>query len=110
MSSKNLVILIGRVGQEPEVKTLESGVKLANFSLATSENYTNKQGEKKENTQWHKCVCFGKLVDVIEKYLHKGDLTYLEGTIIYREYKDTSGDKKRLTEIKIDQIQLLGKK
>jgi single-strand DNA-binding protein len=94
----NSVTLVGRVGQTPEIKTLESGQRLARLSIATSEKYTNKQGEKIEETDWHNVVVWGKLVDVIEKYVNKGDLLYLQGKLKTRSWEQ-DGAKRYATEV-----------
>lgn len=104
MSSVNKVILIGRVGQDPEIKDTNSGIKIANFSLATSEKYKDE-----EKTQWHRCVAFGKLTGVIESYVKKGDLLYIEGTINYESW-EKDGETKYATKIKVWSIQMLGSK
>lgn len=105
----NKVTLIGRLGKDPEVRTLESGSRVANFSLATSEKFKDKSGEKKEETQWHNIQAWGKLVDIIEKYLSKGDLIYLEGKIKYRQWESEEGTK-YITEIVAYSMQMLGSK
>lgn len=100
--SVNKAILIGRVGKNPEIKHLESGVSVANFSLATSEKYTNKQGEKVETTEWHNIVIWGKLVKIIEDYVSKGILLYIEGKIKTRNWEDKNGAKHYITEIVLE--------
>lgn len=87
MSSLNKVQLIGRTGKDPEVRHLDSGVTVASFSLATSENYTNKQGEKVEQTEWHNIVAWGKLAEIIEKWVTKGQLLYIEGKLKTRKWE-----------------------
>ena len=105
----NKVILIGRVGQDPEVISFEDGGKLAKFSLATNESYKDKQGNKVENTEWHSVIVNGKLADIAEGYLKKGGLLYLEGKIKYREY-EKDGVKKYFTEIMAFSFKMLGGK
>jgi|WetSurMetagenome_2_1015567.scaffolds.fasta_scaffold107136_3 single-strand DNA-binding protein len=101
---KNLCILIGRTGDDPKIRTTQNS-KVANFSLATTEKYKDK-----EDTQWHSIVIWGKLADVIEKYVKKGMLLYLEGKVIYRNYTDKDGNKKYITEIVCHSMtMLLGK-
>lgn len=106
---KNKVQLIGNVGAQPEIKILESGKKMARFSLATSENYRNAKGEKVTETQWHNIVCWGKLAEIVEKYLTKGREVALEGRLINRNYNDKEGNKKYITEVQANELLLLGK-
>ena len=107
--SINKVILVGHVGKDPEVKHLDSETAVASFSLATSENYTNKNGEKVENTEWHNIVCWRRLATLAENYIRKGSQVYIEGKIRTRSYEQ-DGIKKYITEINADTIQLLGRK
>lgn len=104
MSSVNKVILVGRVGKNPEVKHLDSGKSVANFSLATSEKYNNT-----ESTEWHNIVIWGKLVPVVESYVKKGDQIYLEGKKVTRSW-DKDGDTRYVTEIVCNQMTMLGGK
>ena len=108
--SINKVILIGNVGKDPEVKHLESSVSVANFPLATSENYTNKSGEKVTTTEWHNIVCWRGLATIAENYIRKGSQIYVDGKIRTRSYDAQDGSKRYITEIFADTIQLLGKK
>ncbi|HBH49113.1 MAG TPA: single-stranded DNA-binding protein [Bacteroidales bacterium] len=96
---KNKVQLIGNLGNDPEIKNLENGRKLAKFSLATNQVYTDQKGEKVEDTQWHNIVAWGKDADRVEKFLAKGSYITLEGRIVYRNYEDNTGQKKYFTEI-----------
>lgn len=105
----NRVILIGRIGKDPEVKQTTGG-SVAKFSLATTESYKNKAGEKVEQTEWHNIVIFGKLTEIVEKYVKKGDLIYVEGKIIYGSYDDKDGNKRYTTDIKVDVLKMLGSK
>lgn len=107
--SVNKVILIGNVGKDPETKFLESGNIVSNFSLATSETYKNKAGEKVTNTEWHNIVVWGKLAEITEKFIKKGSQVYLEGKIKTRSY-DKDGEKRYVTEIYADTIQMIGSK
>ena len=107
--SINKVILVGNVGKDPEVRHLDSETSVANFSLATSESYTNKNGERVETTEWHNIVCWRKLADRAENYVRKGAQLYIEGKIKTKSY-DQDGVKKYITEIYADNFQLLGKK
>lgn len=106
---KNKVQLIGHVGQEPEIKTFDGGKKVANITLATNDNYTNANGEKVEDTQWHKVKAWGKLADIIEKYVTKGKEICVEGKLTYSDYLDKNGEKRYVTEIVISDLLLLGK-
>ena len=99
--SINKVILLGRLGADPEIRMSQDGKKIAKFSLATSESWKDKQsGEKKEKTEWHKIIIFSSgLADITEKYLKKGSLIYIEGQVSTRKYTDQSGTEKYITEI-----------
>lgn len=103
----NKVTLIGRVGGDPEVKRLESGVAVAKFSLATSDSYKDKEGNKIEQTEWHKLVIWRGMAEVAEKYVRKGMLVYVEGKITYREYTDKDNQKKHFTEIVVDSLRMV---
>jgi single-strand DNA-binding protein len=106
---KNRVQLIGNLGQDPEIVTLESGSKLAKFSLATSDYYKNAKGEKVEDTQWHNIVAWGKTAEIVESYLTKGKQVAVEGKLIHRTYETKEGEKKYFTEIKCNELLMLGK-
>lgn len=108
MSSVNKVVLIGRTGQLPEVKQV-NGTTVAKFSLATSENWKDKDGNKKEATEWHNIVIWGKLCDVVQKYVKKGDLLYVEGSIKYGKY-EKDGVTHNTTDIKVTELKMLGSK
>lgn len=108
MAGLNKVILIGNLGKDPEVRTIDSGVKVASFPLATTESYKNKAGEKVETTEWHNIVVWRGLAEIAEKYLHKGKKAYIEGRIRTRSYNDKDGVKKYITEIICDNMLLLG--
>lgn len=107
---KNKVQLIGNLGNAPEVKTLESGKKMARFHVATSESYRNTKGEKITETQWHTVVAWGKVAEIAEKYLVKGKEVMIEGKLINRSYNDKEGNKKFITEVQVNEILLLGEK
>lgn len=107
---KNKVQLIGNLGNAPELKTIESGKKLARFSVATNESYVNAKGEKVKETQWHNLVAWGKLADVVEKYLNKGSEVVVEGKLLTRSYNDKEGNKKYITEIEVNELLMLGGK
>ncbi|HSH52484.1 MAG TPA: single-stranded DNA-binding protein [Bacteroidales bacterium] len=106
----NKVILVGNVGKDPDVRHLDSGVTVASFSLATSETYRNKESQKVTNTEWHNIVVWRGLAEIVEKYVKKGDPLYLEGKIRTRSYDDKDGNKKYITEIIADNMQMLGSK
>ena len=105
---KNKVQLIGNLGNTPEIKTLETGKKMARFSVATNEIYRNAKGEKVTETQWHNLVVWGKMADIAEKYLAKGREVLIEGKIVNRSYNDKEGQKKYVTEIQVNELVLLG--
>lgn len=107
---KNKVQLIGNLGNSPDVRTLESGRKMARFSMATSESYRNAQGERVTDTQWHNLIVWGKLADIAERFLVKGKEVAVEGKLINRSYKDKEGNKRNITEIQVSEILLLGTK
>jgi single-strand DNA-binding protein len=106
----NKVILVGNVGKDPEVRHLESGVAVAQLPLATSETYKDKSGNKTTQTEWHNLVFWRGLADVVEKYVKKGDPLYIEGKIRSRSYDDKDGVKRYVTEIVVDNMQMLGRK
>jgi single-strand DNA-binding protein len=108
--SVNKAILVGNVGNDPEVRHLEVGTPVANFSLATSETYKNKEGERITQTEWHNVVVWRGLAEVVEKYVHKGQQLYIEGRIRTRTWDDKDGNKRYTTEIVADTLQMLGRK
>jgi len=103
----NKVILIGNLGKDPEITRLESGVKKAVFSLATTEVYRNKEGEKVNHTEWHNIVLWRGLAEVAENYLKKGNTVFIEGRIRKREYEDKDGVKRYITDIMGDNMTML---
>jgi single-strand DNA-binding protein len=107
---RNSVQLIGRLGKDPEVKTFDKGKKLATVTLATNEVYKNHKGEKVEDVQWHNLVIWGKLVDIVSKYLKKGSEIAIEGKLVHRSYESSGGDKKYITEISVNDLVMLGGK
>jgi len=107
---KNKVQLIGNLGNAPEVKTTESGKKLARFSVATNESYRNAKGEKVTETTWHNLVAWGKVADIAEKYLTKGKEIAIEGKLVNNSYTDKDGNKKYSTEVLVNEILMLGSK
>jgi len=106
---KNRVQLIGHLGNAPEVKSTQSGKKLARFSIATNEIYRNAKGEKVKETTWHTLVAWGKIADIVEKYLNKGSEVAVEGKLISRSY-DKEGIKKYITEVEVNELLMLGSK
>ena len=110
MAGVNKVMLIGNLGKDPEVRYLDSGIAVANFSLATTENYKNKEGEKVSQTEWHNIVLWRGLAEVAEKYLKKGSNVYIEGKIRNRKWEDKEGNTRYTTEILGDNMTMLGKK
>lgn len=109
MAGINKVILIGNLGRDPEVMTFDNGVKKTSFSLATSESYKNKEGQRVDQTEWHNIVMWRGLAEVAEKYLRKGSQIYIEGKIKTRSYEQ-DGVKKYVTEIYADNMTMLGKR
>ena len=107
MSSVNKVILLGNIGKDPEVRETKAG-NIVNLVMATSEKYTDKSGQKQENTEWHNLVVFGKLADVVAKYVKKGDKLYVEGSITTRKWEDKEGNTRYNTEIKVRDLTMLG--
>ena len=105
----NKLILIGRVGQDPTIKKFDNGGQVAQFTLATTEKWKNKNGEKQEKTEWHSIVISGKLSEVAEKYITKGILLMVEGQVRYREY-DKEGSKRYFTEVFANSIEMLDSK
>ena len=104
----NKAILVGNLGRDPEIQRFDNGVKKATFSLATTEAYKGKDGEKTSHTEWHNIVLWRGLADVAENYLKKGQTVYIEGRIRKREYEDKEGQKKFIYEILGDVLQMLG--
>lgn len=108
--SVNKVILVGNVGKDPETRYLEGGTAVCSFSLATSETYRNRDGEKITNTEWHNVVLWRGLAEIAEKYVKKGSQLYIEGRIRTRSWDDRDGNKRYTTEVVGDNMQMLGKK
>lgn len=108
--SLNKVMLIGRLGQDPEVKYTANGTAVCNFSLATSETYKDKSGERQDKTEWHKLVAFGRTAEICGEYLSKGKQIYIEGKIQTRNWEGSDGKKNYMTEVLVNQMQMLGSK
>jgi len=104
MSSVNKVILIGNLGRDPEIRYTQAGEPIANFSLATTEKWTDKSGQKQERTEWHRVEVFGKQAQVVRDYLTKGRPVYVEGSIRYEEWTDKDGNKRSGTRIRVNQF------
>ncbi|MBI6120712.1 single-stranded DNA-binding protein [Salegentibacter maritimus] len=107
---RNKVQLIGNVGKEPEIVNLDSGKKLAKFSVATNENYKNGNGERITDTQWHNIIAWGKTAELVEKYVGKGKEVGIEGKLTNRSWDDKDGNKRYITEIVCNELLLLGQK
>jgi len=108
-SLRNSVKLIGHVGKDPEVKTFGDRTKAA-FSIATTDNYKNAKGEKVADTQWHNLVVWGKLADIAGKYVKKGSEVAVEGKLVHRVYETDKGEKRYITEINVNELEMLGAK
>ena len=107
MAGVNKVILVGNLGKDPEVRSLEGGRKVANLSLATSETFKDREGNRQERTEWHRLTVWGPLAEVAEKYLRKGSQIYAEGKLRTREYEQ-DGQKKYATDVMVDTFTMLG--
>ncbi len=108
MKSLNRVQLIGRLGKNPEVRYTANGSSVANFTMATNESWTGKDGQKNEKTEWHNIVAWGKLGEICGEYLTKGKQVYIEGRLTTRSWEDRDGKKRYTTEIKADNMIMLG--
>ncbi|MBO3699820.1 single-stranded DNA-binding protein [Roseivirga sp. E12] len=108
MAGVNKVILVGNLGKDPEVRHLDNGRAVANFSLATSETYKNKQGERVTNTEWHNVVLWTPLAEIAERFLKKGGQVYIEGKLTTRSWDDQDGNKRYTTEVVGRELTLLG--
>lgn len=106
---RNKVQLIGNLGNDPEIVNLESGKKLAKFSIATNESYKNNKGERVTDTQWHNVVAWGKTAEIIETYVTKGKEVAIEGKLTSRSYETKTGEKRYITEIVCDELLMLAK-
>jgi len=106
--SVNKVIILGRLGQDPELKYTPGGMAVCNFTLATSESWADKAGQKQERTEWHRIVVWGKLAELCNQYLSKGRQAFVEGTLQTRSWDDKSGQKRYTTEINAKTVQFIG--
>lgn len=110
MNGINKVILVGNVGNDPEVKRLDSGTPVAKIRVATTEYYRNRNGERMETTEWHSVTLWRALAEIAEKYVHKGSKVYIEGKLRSREFEDREGHRRRVTEIEADNLIIFDKR
>jgi single-strand DNA-binding protein len=108
-SLRNSVKLIGHLGADPEIKTLEGGKVVAKFSLATTENYKNTRGEKVISTEWHRLVAWGKVAELLQKYAHKGTEVAIEGKLMHHSYEDKEGITRYVSEVRVNELLFLSK-
>jgi single-strand DNA-binding protein len=108
MAGVNKAILVGRLGGDPELRYTNTGTAVANFSVATSTNWVNKEGQREERTEWHRVVAFGRLAEISGEYLNKGKQVYIEGRLQTRSWEDKDGNRRKTTEIVAQQLQMLG--
>jgi len=108
MAGVNKVILIGNLGRDPELRHTQKGQAVVNFFLATTENWTDKNGERQERTEWHRIVAWGRTGELCAQYLSKGRTVYIEGRLQTREWEDREGNKRSTTEVNANQVQFLG--
>ena len=109
MAGINKVILIGNLGRDPELRHTTSGTPVANFTMATTERWTDPSGERQERTEWHKIVVWAKQAEIVNEYLRKGKQVYVEGSLQTREWTDRDGNKRYTTEVKARTVQMLGR-
>lgn len=108
MSSLNKVMLIGNLGRDPEIRYTQNGTAVANFTMATTDRWTDGSGERKEKTEWHRIVVWAKQAEIVGEYLKKGRQVYVEGSLQTREWTDREGQKRYTTEVKALRVQMLG--
>lgn len=108
MAGVNKVILIGNLGRDPELRYTQSGSAVANFTVATTERFQNRSGEREERTEWHRIVAWGRTAELCAQYLSKGRTAYFEGSLRTRDWEDREGQKRRTTEIHVQTVQFLG--
>lgn len=106
--SLNKVMLIGNVGNDPEIRALASGARVAKLSLATNRSWSDRSGQQQEKTEWHRLTFFGRLVDIVEQWVHKGDRLYVEGRIEYSQTQDDQGGVRYWTDVVINEMVMLG--
>ena len=104
---RNTVQLVGNLGQDPEIRNLEGGKKVASFSIATSDSYKNEKGEKVEQTEWHRIVAWGNSAEIIEKFVTKGNQIGIVGKLTHRTYDDKDGIKRNITEVLVNEVLLM---
>jgi len=109
MSGVNKVILVGHLGNDPEIRYTQSGTPVGNFRLATTERWVNKNGERGERTEWHRVVVWGKLAEICSEYLQKGKQIYIEGRLQTRQWQDKDGNSRYTTEVNANNMVMLGK-
>jgi len=107
---RNRVQLMGHLGNDPEIINLKKGNKLAKFSLATNDAYTNKAGDKVETTEWHNIVAWGKTAELVENYLEKGKEVMIDGKLTYNQYETDKGEKRSFTQVRVNELLMVGKK
>ena len=110
MRLANSIMIVGRIGKDAEQRNTQAGKTVTTFSVATSEKYTNQAGERVESTQWHRCVCWGKLAEIAGQYATKGQLVACRGKMTYRKYTDSNGQERDIAEIVVDDFMLLSSK
>ena len=110
MASVNKVILVGNLGRDPEVRYTSSGTAVANFTMATTDRWSDPSGERKERTEWHRIVVWAKQAEIVGEYLRKGRQVYVEGSLQTREWTDRDGNKRYTTEVKAINFQMLGRR
>ena len=108
MASVNKVILVGNLGRDPEMRYMPSGDAIASFSVATTDNWKDKNGQKQERTEWHRISMFGKLAEIAGEYLKRGSSVYIEGRLQTRKWQDKEGNERQTTEVVADRMQMLG--
>ena len=108
MRGVNKVILVGNLGRDPETRYTKDGTPVSHFTLATSESWKDQQGQRQEKTEWHRLVAFGKLAEIVKEYLTKGKQIYVEGRLQTNSWDDKDGNKRSTTEIRMDQMIMLG--
>ena len=106
--SLNKVMLIGNVGNDPEIRATSSGARVAKLSLATNRSWSDRSGQQQEKTEWHRLTVFGRLVDIVEQWVHKGDRLYVEGRIEYSQTQDDQGGTRYWTDIVVNELLMLG--
>ncbi len=110
MAGLNKVILIGNLGRDPELRYTANGQPVANFTLATTESWTNKSGEREQRTEWHRIVTWGRLAEICGEHLNKGKQVYVEGRLQTRDWEDREGNKRKTTEVTANQVLMLGRR